>query len=80
MIGEAEAEKVRVTRLDLADGGAGDQIWSVCSVRSVRVTDLPPGWRQAVMVIGIEQRLDYSSGREGFTVSAPVEPAARCSA
>ena len=65
VIGEAEAEKVRVTRLDLAEAGRETNLVGLLRAH-LQATDLPPGWRQAVMVIGIEQRLDYAGGPEGY--------------
>jgi tetratricopeptide (TPR) repeat protein len=62
--GKAEAEKVRVTRLDIAEAGPETSLVGLLRAY-VHGADLPSGWRQAVMVVGIEQRLDYSSGREG---------------
>jgi tetratricopeptide (TPR) repeat protein len=62
---DAEAEKVRVTRLDLAEGGPETNLVGLLRVH-VQGTDLPCSWRQAVMITGIEQRLDYSGGREGL--------------
>ncbi|MGH6916885.1 MAG: tetratricopeptide repeat protein, partial [Geminicoccaceae bacterium] len=62
---EAEAEKVRVARLDLADAKPETNLVGLLRAH-LQETDLPPGWRQAVMVTGIEQRIDYSAGREGF--------------
>jgi len=65
VVADAEAEKVRVTRLDLA--AAGPETNLVGQLRAhLQKTDLPPGWRQAVMVTGIEQRLDYAGGSDGF--------------
>ncbi|MGH6903064.1 MAG: tetratricopeptide repeat protein, partial [Geminicoccaceae bacterium] len=64
VVREAEAEKVRVTRLDLAEAGPTNLVGLLRA--HLQETDLPPGWRQAVMVTGIEQRLDYSAGPEGF--------------
>jgi hypothetical protein len=62
---EAEVQKVRVTQLDLAQGGPETNL--VGLLREHRQeTDLPIDWRQAVMVTGIEQRLDYARGREGY--------------
>jgi tetratricopeptide (TPR) repeat protein len=61
----AEAEKVRITRLDLAEAGPETNLVGLLRAH-LRETDLPPGWRQAVMVTGIEQRLDYARGREGY--------------
>ena len=65
VIKEAEAEKVRVTRLDLAEAGPETNLVGLLGAH-LQKTDLPPGWRQAVMVTGIEQRLDYSAGPKGF--------------
>ena len=65
VVKDAKAENVRVTRLDLAEAGADSNLVGLLRAH-LRATDLPPGWRQAVMVIGIERRLDYSAGSEGF--------------
>jgi tetratricopeptide (TPR) repeat protein len=65
VVEDAEAEKVRVTRLDLAGGEPETSLVSLLRAH-LQKTDLPSGWRQAVMVTGIEQRLDYSAGPEGF--------------
>ena len=65
LIGEAEAEKVRVTRLDLSEAGPEANLVGLLRAH-LEETNLPPGWRQAVMVTGIEQRLDYSRGPEGY--------------
>ncbi len=61
----AEAEDVRVTRLDLAKGGPEGNLVGLLRAH-VDGTKLPPGWRHAVMVTGIEQRLDYAGGPDGF--------------
>jgi tetratricopeptide (TPR) repeat protein len=62
---EAEPEKVRVTQLDLAEAGPETNL--VGLLRShLKGTRLPSGGRQAVMVTGIEQRLDYARGSEGY--------------
>ena len=61
---KARAGKVRITRLEIA--GAAPETSLVGLLRAhLRGADLPAGWRRAVMVTGIEQQLDYSSGREG---------------
>jgi hypothetical protein len=65
VIKEAEAEKVRVTRLDITQAGPESNLVGLLRAH-LKKADPPPGWRQAVMVVGIEQRLDYSAGREGF--------------
>jgi tetratricopeptide (TPR) repeat protein len=62
---EAKANKVRVTHLDLAEGGPETNLVGLLRAH-LASTDLPHGWRQAVMVTGIEQRIDYSAGSEGF--------------
>jgi tetratricopeptide (TPR) repeat protein len=66
VIEDAAAEKVKVTRLDVGDAEPEASLVGLLRAH-VRETDLPPGSRQAVMVTGIEQRLDYARGREGFT-------------
>ena len=65
IIKEAEAEKVRVTRLDLMQAEPESNLVGLLR-RHLKDKDLPPGWRQAVMVTGLEQRLDYSAGSKGF--------------
>lgn len=65
VVDEAGAERVRVTRLDLGETGPETNLVGLLRAH-LREIDLPSGWRQAVMIIGIEQRLDYSSGSEGF--------------
>ena len=65
VVKEAEAEKVRVTRLDLAEAGPETNLVGLLRAH-LQGTASPPGWRQAVMVTGIEQHLDYSAGREGL--------------
>jgi tetratricopeptide (TPR) repeat protein len=65
VVREAEADKVRVTRLDLAEAGPEANLVGLLRAH-LQKTDLPPGWREAVMVTGIEQRVDYSAGNEGF--------------
>ena len=60
----AKTQKVRITRLDIADAGPETSLVGLLRAH-LEGADLPAGWRQAVMVVGIEQRLDYSSGREG---------------
>jgi tetratricopeptide (TPR) repeat protein len=62
---EAEVEKVRVTRLDLAEAAPETNLVGLLRAH-LQKTDLPSGWRQAVMVTGIEQRLDYAGGPEGY--------------
>jgi tetratricopeptide (TPR) repeat protein len=62
---EAEAEKVRITRLDLARAGSESSLVGLLRAH-LRETNLPSGWRQSVMVTGVEQRLDYAGGREGY--------------
>ncbi|MGH6897329.1 MAG: tetratricopeptide repeat protein [Geminicoccaceae bacterium] len=62
---EAAAEKVRVTRLNLAQAEPEANLVGLLRAH-LQETDLAPGWRQAVMVTGIEQRLDYAGGREGY--------------
>ncbi len=62
---EAEAEKVRVVRLDLAEAKPETNLVGLLRAR-LQEADLPPGWRQAVMVTGIERHLDYGRGREGY--------------
>jgi len=66
VIREAEAEKVRVTRLDLAEAGPETNLVGLLRAH-LQKTELPPGWRQSVMIVGLEQRLDYLAGREGFS-------------
>jgi tetratricopeptide (TPR) repeat protein len=65
VVKEAEAEKVRVTRLDLGETGPETNLVGLLRAHLAH-TDLPRGWRQAVMVTGIEQRLDYAGGPEGY--------------
>jgi len=65
VVREATAEKVRVTRLDLAQADSETNLVGVLRGH-LQETDLPPGWRQAVMVTGIEQRLDYARGSKGY--------------
>jgi tetratricopeptide (TPR) repeat protein len=60
-----KAEKVQVTRLDIADAGSETSLVGLLRAH-LQESDLPPDWRNAVMVTGIEQRIDYSSGREGY--------------
>jgi tetratricopeptide (TPR) repeat protein len=61
---KARAEKVQVTQLDIA--GAVPETSLVGLLRAhLQGEDAPAGWRRAVMMTGIEQRLDYSSGRGG---------------
>jgi tetratricopeptide (TPR) repeat protein len=62
--GKAKAEKLRVTRLDIAEAGPETSLVGLLRAH-LQGEDAPAGWRRAVMVIGIERRLDYSSGREG---------------
>jgi tetratricopeptide (TPR) repeat protein len=62
---EAERENVQVTRLDLAETKPETDLVGLLRVH-LQETDLPPGWRRAVMVTGIEQCLDYARGREGY--------------
>ena len=62
---EAEAGNVLVTQLDLADAGPDTNLVALLRAH-LRKTELPPGWRQAVMVTSIEQRIDYGAGRDGF--------------
>jgi len=64
LTGKARTEKVRVTRLDIAK--AAPEASLVALLRAhLEAADPSAGWRRAVMVTGIEQRLDYSSGRGG---------------
>jgi tetratricopeptide (TPR) repeat protein len=65
VIRESEAEKVQVTQLDLTQSGSETNLVGLLRTH-VAGTHLPSGWRQAVMVTGIEQRLDYAGGPEGF--------------
>jgi Tetratricopeptide repeat len=65
IVTEAEAEKVRLTRLDLAEGGPETNLIGLLRAHLAN-SDASSGWRQAVMVTGIEQRIDYASGSEGF--------------
>jgi tetratricopeptide (TPR) repeat protein len=62
---ESEAEKVRVARLDLAKAKPETNLVGLLRAH-LREADLPASWRQAVMITGIEQRLDYSAGLNGF--------------
>jgi hypothetical protein len=62
---EAETQKVQVTRLDLARAGPESSLVEMLR-EHVRETNLAPGWRQAVMIVGLESRLDYSAGSKGF--------------
>jgi tetratricopeptide (TPR) repeat protein len=62
---EAKAERVRVSRLDIGESGPETNLVGLLRAHLLR-TALPPGWREAVMVTGIEQRIDYSAAREGF--------------
>jgi tetratricopeptide (TPR) repeat protein len=61
---KAKAENVRVTRLDIAEAGSEASLVGLLR-KHLQQTGLASGWRQAIMVTGIEQRLDYSVGREG---------------
>lgn len=65
VVTQAEAQNVRVTRLELSETGPETNLIGLLRAQIAR-TDLPQGWRQAVMVTGIEQRLDYTGGPEGF--------------
>jgi tetratricopeptide (TPR) repeat protein len=65
IVRQAELDRVRITRLDLAKAGPETNLVSLLRAHLQRA-DLPPDWRQAVMVTGIEQRLDYSAGPKGF--------------
>ena len=60
----AKAQKVRVTRLDIVEAAPETSLVGLLRAHLQRAS-LPAGWRQAVMVTGIEERLDYSSGRKG---------------
>jgi tetratricopeptide (TPR) repeat protein len=65
IVSEAEAKNVLVTRLDLDQRGPETNLVGLLRTH-VADTHLSSGWRQAVMVIGIEQRLNYAAGPEGF--------------
>jgi tetratricopeptide (TPR) repeat protein len=65
VIADAAGEEVKVTRLDIGDAGPETSLVGLLRAH-IREADLHPGWRQAVMVTGIEQRLDYASGRGDF--------------
>jgi tetratricopeptide (TPR) repeat protein len=65
VIHDAEAEKVRVERLDLGEAGRETNLVGLLRAQLDK-TKLPADWRQAVMVTGIEERLDYSAGPKGY--------------
>ena len=54
-----------VTRLDIAEAGPEGNLVGLLR-KHIQEAELPAGWRQAVMVTGIEQRLDYSAEHEDF--------------
>lgn len=53
VVRQCEADKVRVTRLDLAEGGPETNLVGLLRAH-IQKTDLPSGWRRAVMITGIE--------------------------
>jgi tetratricopeptide (TPR) repeat protein len=65
VVKEAEVEKVRVTRLDLGDTGPETNLVGLLRSHLAQI-DFPHGWRQAVMVTGIEYRIIYVSERDGL--------------
>jgi tetratricopeptide (TPR) repeat protein len=65
VVKEAEAAEVQVTRLELAEAEPDANLVGLLRAH-FHETHLPRGWRQAVMVIGLEQRLDYARGRQGY--------------
>jgi tetratricopeptide (TPR) repeat protein len=64
---ESERQKLEVTRLDVSD--CDPEVSLVRVLREhVEQSTIPPGWQQAVMVVGLEQLLDYGDTREGLAV------------